>query len=92
VPRVLADLRRALSTIEVELSVLPPEALASLSSAILDPAKADRLLEIAKPVSTMRTHVRPGSQTLLEAVARRAYVKDYDTEVAQDSVFGTLCH
>jgi hypothetical protein len=84
-PRVLAELRRATATVQVEISVLPPEALASLSSAILDPAKADRLLEIAKPLASMRAHVRPGSQTLFEAVARRAYVKDYDTEVAQDA-------
>jgi hypothetical protein len=85
VARFLAELRRVLSdTVEVELSVLPSEALAETSGAVLDAAKADRLASVARPLATLRTEIRPGSQRLLEAVARRAYVKDYDTEVAQD--------
>jgi hypothetical protein len=85
VPRVLRDLGALLQAVEIELAILPPEALAAVSSAVLDAAKLERLTSVAKPLATMRTRVRPGSETLFEAVGRRAYVKDYDTEVAQES-------
>jgi hypothetical protein len=85
-PRVLAELDRLVRrTVEVELSILPSEALASVSSSVLDSAKAERLFSAAKPLATLRTHLRLGSETLFEAVARRAFVKDYDTEVAADT-------
>ena len=92
VPGVLAELRRALATIEVELSILPARGAREASSAVLDAAEGrppSRDREAARDASHP---LRPGSQTLLEAVARRAYVKDYDTEVAQELEGGRSAH
>jgi hypothetical protein len=52
-------------------------ALGETSGNVLDSAKAKRLLSAIQPVPVVRTHVRPWSETLIEAITRREALTDY---------------
>ncbi len=72
----------------VDIFEIPAAATVNIDKNVLDPKQVSDLLAAVKPTRSQRVRAQFGVQAAIDSVTRKAYVKDYDVEVAQSSSAG----